>query len=126
MKKLHYIKTTLVGVSLISAALVGTASAATTHVGTAQKGGIPRDILRTERQLAMSQVLHTTTANIQSAEKDHRLQQLIKSASLTRKSFEQKVKSQLTIDLEGKGYSQSQIASALDRHHHGKHHTDNR
>ncbi|HVV66685.1 MAG TPA: hypothetical protein VHB72_01280 [Candidatus Saccharimonadales bacterium] len=106
-----------VSISIIGAGL-GVASAATNtptsnmngNVGTS---GIPRSIFSQERLDAEAQVLNTTTANVQTARKNHTLKQLISQAGLTPETFMQKLKSQLTSDLESKGYSQDQITIAL-------------
>ena len=66
-----------------------------------------------ERQAAVAEVLNTTTANVQAAHKNHTLKQLVQNAGLTPKTFGQKVRAQLTSDLESKGYSQDQVTIAL-------------
>jgi 3-hydroxyacyl-CoA dehydrogenase len=106
----------LVGSGIIAASAIGavSADASNTNVGTS---GIPRTIFKQERLEAASQVLNTSTTNIQSAHKDKTFSQLVSKAGLTKKTYSVKLKSQLTSDLEAKGYSQSQVTIALQHKH---------
>ena len=69
-------------------------------------------------------MLNTSTSNIQAAHKDKTLKTLIANDGLTRQSFNQKVKADLTAELENAGYTQDQVTIALQhrtilrlRHH---------
>ena len=124
MKKLHYVALSALAVGLIGASAVGIASAASIH-GNVGTSGIPRSVFMEERLDAASQVLNTTTANIQAAHKDKTFSSLLSQANLTKQTYAEKLKAQLTSDLEAKGYSQDQITIALQhklirhlRHNH--------
>ena len=99
-------------VSLLSVAGMGIASAATNN-GNVGTSGIPRSVFKHDRLDAEAQVLNTTTANVLAAHKNKTFSSLLSSAGLTRKTFTQKVKTQLASDLESQGYSQSQVTIAL-------------
>jgi SOS response regulatory protein OraA/RecX len=105
----------LIGAAIVAASSLGVASAASTTASNTNVGssGIPRSVFQQERQASVAKVLNTSTANVQAAHKQHTLEQLIKNAGLTDKTFGQKVKAQLTSDLESKGYSQDQVTIAL-------------
>jgi hypothetical protein len=114
--KLSYIAAGLTSSGIIAVSAMGVASAATNNSSVKNpnvgSSGIP-------------QVLNTTTANIQTAHKDKTFAQLLKNAGLTRKTYRQKLKTQLTTDLENQGYTQDQVTIALQqktishlRHHH--------
>lgn len=114
MNRLKTIGASLALAGVVAAGGVGIASAAGTHSNTnVGSSGIPRSVFRQERLDAVAEVLNTSTSNVQTARHDHTLKQLITNAGLTKKTFDQKVKAQLTSDLEAKGYSQSQITIAL-------------
>jgi len=128
--KVSYIAASLASTGIIAASAMGVVSAAntpTTNSGNVGSSGIPRTVFRQERLDAVAQVLNTSTANVQAAHKNKTLSQLISTAGLTRKTFVQKLKAQLTTDLENQGYSQNQVTIALQhrtivhlRHHHKK------
>lgn len=129
MKKLRIIAVSLASASLLTAAGMGVASAATNDSnGNVGNSDIPRSVFMQERQDAVAEVLNTTPTNVQAAHKNHTLHQLISQAGLTKQTFDQKVKDQLTADLEAKGYSQDQITIALQHkqivrlHHSAKQH----
>lgn len=113
MKKITLLAGSAVGVGILTLTGMGLASAATPGSGNIGKSDIPRSVFRQERLDAVSQVLDTSTTNVQTARKDKTLSNLISSAGLTKKTFDQKVKTQLTSDLEAKGYSQDQVTIAL-------------
>lgn len=114
MKKLLVIAASVAGSGLLLVSGFGIASAATnTNSGNVGTSGITRTVFREERQDAVAQVLNTTTANVQAARKNKTFGSLITNAGLTKKTFAQKLKTQLTSDLESKGYSQDQITIAL-------------
>jgi SOS response regulatory protein OraA/RecX len=117
MKKVSLITTGLLTIGIVGAVGIGVASAASTSASntaaTVGSSDIPRSVFKAEKQASVAAVLNTSTANVQAAHKNHTLKQLITSAGLTDKTFGQKVKTQLTSDLESKGYSQDQITIAL-------------
>lgn len=109
---------------IVSAATPYSATTPTTKNTTVGKSGIPRTTFMQDRLDAVAQVLHTSTANVQTARKNKTVSQLITSTGLTKKTFGEKVKTQLTTELEGQGYSQDQVIIALQhrailrlRHH---------
>jgi hypothetical protein len=112
MKKLLIVASSLAGVAVLTASSMGIVSAATKNINIGTSG-IPRLVFKQERLDAVSQVLNTTTTSVQTARKDKTLSELISNAGLTKKTFDQKVKTQLTSDLEAKGYSQDQVTIAL-------------
>jgi hypothetical protein len=128
--KVSYIAASLATAGIIAASAMGVVSAAntqTTNSGNVGSSGIPRTVFKQERLDAVAQVLNTSTANVQAAHKNKTVSQLISNAGLSRKTFVQKLKTQLTTDLENQGYSQNQVTIALQhrtivglRHHHKK------
>ena len=141
MKRRSIITASLVTLSVVGATGIGVASAATTKTsstdsmqttaknmtGNVGSSTIPRSVFQQARLDAEAQVLNTTTANIQAAHKNHSFKQLLQQANLTPKTFGQKVKAQITSELEAKGYSQDEITIALERKqivrlHHKLHH----
>jgi hypothetical protein len=127
MIKIKYMATSLAAVAMVSVGTIGVVSAATPsavknpNVGSSD---IPKAAFKEERLDAVAEVLNTTTANVQTARSNKDMKQLISSAGLTRKTFSEKVKAELTTDLESKGYSQDQITIALQQKmiHHLRHH----
>jgi hypothetical protein len=125
MVKIKYVAAGLTGAALISAGIMGIASAATLNPNVGSSG-IPKTVFGQEKLDAAAEVLDTTTQNVQAAHQDKDLGKLISSAGLTRKTFIEKVKTELTTDLESKGYSQDQITIALQHktiqhlRHHGR------
>lgn len=116
MIRLRYLALSAASIGAITTAGMGVVSAATNNTnsnGNVGASGIPRSVFKQERLTAESQVLNTSTENIQAAHKNKTLSQLIKAAGLTPKTYHQKLKAQLTSDLEGKGYSQDQVIIAL-------------
>lgn len=115
MKRLKVAGATLAGAGVIAVSATGLASAASNNSSNGNVGssGIPRSVFMQEKQDAVAAVLNTTAANVQQAHKDHTFKQLIQNAGLTNKTFAEKVKAQLTADLEAKGYSQDQITIAM-------------
>lgn len=116
MKKIALLGATIVSAGILTASASSIASAATnntTQTGNVGSSSIPRDVFRQERLDAEAKVLNTTTDNIEAAHKNHTFKQLLSQAGLTHKTFMQKMKDQLTSDLEAKGYSQEQITIAL-------------
>lgn len=127
--KVSYIVASLASTGIIAASAMGVVSAANTQThgnGNVGSSGISRTVFRQERLDAAAQVLNTSTANVQAAHKNKTFAQLITSAGLTKKTFVQKLKAQLTTDLENQGYSQNQVTIALQHrtivrlHHHKK------
>lgn len=116
MKKIALLAVSLSGAALLAVAGVGVASAATNsqaknnNVGSS---GIPRSTFKAERLNAAAQVLNTTTDNITAAHKNKTMSQLLSKAGLTKKTYAQKLKAQLTSDLQNEGYNQDQIMIAL-------------
>jgi hypothetical protein len=125
MTKLKYIAAGTASAVVIASGLwVGVASAASPTSTTVGRSGIPKSVFKTDRLDAAATVLNTTPANVQAAHKNKTLSLLISSAGLTKKTFAEKVKAQLTTDLENGGYTQSQVTIALQhrtivrlRHH---------
>jgi hypothetical protein len=121
--------TTLVGSGIVAASALSIANAdaastgANVDIGTSS---ITRTVFRNDRLEAEAQVLNTTTANVQAAHKDKTFARLLTNAGLTKQTFHEKVKVQLTTDLENQGYSANQVAIALQHrmivgmHHHKK------
>lgn len=124
MKRLAVIVSGVTASGLLLVSGMGVASAASNN-GNIGTSGIPRTVFKQERLDAVAQVLNTTTADVQAAHKNKTFSNLISSAGLTKKTFAQKLKTQLTSDLESKGYSQDQVTIALQhrtivRLHHKK------
>jgi hypothetical protein len=124
MKKLRYIALSIASVGVAGIGALGVANADSTTSGNVGSSGIPKSVFKEERLDAASEVLNTSTANVQAAHQDKTFSKLITSAGLTKKTYKDKLKTQLTTDLESKGYSQDQITIALQRTHihHLKHH----
>jgi SOS response regulatory protein OraA/RecX len=118
MIKSRYIAASIASVGVLGFGALGIASAATpagtttksTTIGTS---GIPRTTFKQDRLSASAQVLNTTSANVQAAQKNKTLSQLITKAALTKKTYGEKLKAQLTSALEKQGYSQDQVTIAL-------------
>ena len=101
----------LAAAGVIVVAATGLVSAASNpNVGSST---IPRTVFKQERLDAESQVLNTSTSSIQTAHKDKTMKTLITNAGLTKKTYAEKLKTQLTTDLEAKGYSSDQVTIAL-------------
>jgi hypothetical protein len=116
MKKIHLTALGLASAGVIGASAIGVASAigaSTTSNTNVGKSGIPRTVFKEERQDAADEVLNTTTANIQAAHKAKTFSTLLSSAGLTKTTYSNKLRAQLTSDLEAKGYTQDQITIAL-------------
>jgi hypothetical protein len=123
MRKLAIITAATAASGLIAVAGMGIASAATT--GNVGSSDIPRTVFKQERLDAVAEVLNTTTANVQAAHKNKTFATLLTNAGLTKKTFAEKVKAELTTDLEAQGYSSDQVTIALQhraivRMHHKK------
>lgn len=103
------------GVGLVNADTASVSSAAANKV----HSHIARYTVRTERTNAMAQVLNTTPPQLEITLKSKTLPQVIKSDGLTKSTFRQKLKAQLSSDLSALGYSQAQINAAIN--HSGKH-----
>lgn len=135
MVKLRYITMAVASSGAIAASAVGIANAAppsssTTNSSNGNVGSssIPRTTFKDDADKAAATILKTTAANVQSAHKNKTFGQLIKNAGLTKKEFAQEMKSELTSELEGQGYTQDQVTIALQhreiaRLHHKLHHT---
>jgi hypothetical protein len=129
MVKTRYIAISLASAAILSLSSLGAAFAATppmksTTIGTS---GISRTTFKQDRLEAVAQVLNTSTTAVQTAHKDKTFAQLIADADLTKKTFAQKVKAELTSELEAQGYSQDQVTIAMQhrtiqhlRHNHKK------
>ncbi len=131
MIKGRMILVSMAGVVALSAGAVGVASAATTsttktNAGNVGSSDIPRSVFKTERQAAAAKVLNVSVADLQAAHKNKTFADLLSKAGLTKQTFREKLKAELTSDLEAKGYSQDQITIALQHreivrmHHHEK------
>ncbi|HUD06848.1 MAG TPA: hypothetical protein VMR34_03080 [Candidatus Saccharimonadales bacterium] len=125
MKRLSIITASIATIGLVGSVGVGVANAASSNnSGDVGTSGIPRSVFIEDRLDAVAQVLNTSTSNIQAAHKDKTLKTLIANDGLTRQSFNQKVKADLTAELENAGYTQDQVTIALQhrtilrlRHH---------
>lgn len=115
MKRLAIVATSVAGIGVMTASGIGMASAATTKTGNIGSSGIPRSVYNTERGDAAAQVLNTSTTTVRAAHKDKTFAKLLSNAGLTKKTYAEKVKAQLTTDLESKGYSQDQVTIALQQ-----------
>lgn len=109
------IAASLIGSGVLVTSAIGVVSADNRNNGNVGSSGIPKSVFRTERQVAAAAVLNTTTANIQAAHHNHTFKQLLQQNNLSPKSYAQKLKAELTKDLEAKGYSQQQVTIALQR-----------
>jgi hypothetical protein len=120
MLKTRPILTSLVGAAAITFGAIGAVSADTPNKNTGNIGssGISRTEFKQDRLEAVAQVLNTSTANIQTAHSNKDLKQLIANAGLTKQTFREKVKSDMTSELESQGHSQSQITTAIHYKHH--------
>jgi hypothetical protein len=113
-KKVLITIASIAGIGAISLAGIGVASAVSPNVsGNVGSSGIPRSVFRQDGLEAIAQVLNTSTSNVQSAIKSKTLHTLITNAGLNKQTFDQKLKAQLTSELESAGYSQNQITIAL-------------
>jgi len=128
--KLRYLAATVAMGTALAAGAVSATSAATAPANTPAdvgSSGIPRSLFRQEQLSVVAHVLNTTTTDVQAAHKNKTMAQLISQAGLTKQTFRQQVKAQLTSDLEAKGYSQDQVTLALQHRtikhmrHHAKH-----
>ena len=117
MKKFSYIALSVASVGIVGIGTLGVASADTTSSGNIGNSGIPRSVFKEERLDAAAEVLNTSTANVQAAHKDKTFSKLISDAGLTRQTYREKLKAELTTDLESEGYTQDQITIALQRIH---------
>lgn len=115
MTRLKLVLTTVGASAALAGGVIGVASAQGTASGNISTSGIPRTVWQQDRLEAVAQVLGTSTANVQSARKNHTLSQLVSGAGLTKQSFTQKVKSQLTTELKAQGYSQDQVTIAFQQ-----------
>jgi hypothetical protein len=123
-KQLKLIAGSLAATGIVAASAIGAVSADSTN-GNVGLSDIPRSVFKQERLDAASQVLNTSTANIQAAHKNHSFSDLLSQADLTKTTYRPKLKAQLTSDLESKGYSQDQVTIALQHRHIEKlHHKD--
>jgi hypothetical protein len=114
MRKLTYYAAGLVSTGLVVASGFGVVSAATNHAATTiGTSGIPRSVFKQDRLDAEAQVLNTSTTAVQTAHKDKTTATLISDAGLTKEAYAQKLKAQLTTDLEAAGYTQDQVTIAL-------------
>jgi hypothetical protein len=128
MKRLQTIAISLTGIGIVGACAIGAVSADSTSSSNANVGssGIPRSVFKQEKLAAASEVLDTTSVNIQNAHKDKTFSTLLTNAGLTKKTYHQKLKAELTTDLEAKDYSQDQVTIALQHrmiahmHHNDK------
>ena len=111
-QQLKIVTLVLASGGVITASAIGAVSA-DTKSGNVGSSGIPRSVFKQERLEAVSQVLNTSTANIQAAHKNKTFSQLVSQAGLTQKTYREKLKTQLVSDLEAKGYSQDQMTIAL-------------
>lgn len=115
----------MIGATMISLGGAGIVSAATQSSTTPKAhvkmnadigtSGIPRSVFRTDLLDSTAKALNTTTANVQSAHKNHTLKSLLKNANLTKKQFALNVKNDLTSDLESQGYSSQQVTIAMQQ-----------
>lgn len=113
-KKLLITLASIASVGAIGVAGLSVANAdSSTGSGNVGTSGIPRSVFRQDKLDAAAQVLNTTAANVSSAIQNKTLHTLISNAGFTRKTFETKVKAQLTTELEDAGYTQDQITIAL-------------
>jgi uncharacterized membrane protein YqiK len=124
MIKTRYVLASLAGTAAITLGAIGAVSADTPNNSSGNIGnsGILRTTFRQDRLNAVAQVLNTTTANIKTAHSNKDLEQLISNSGLTRKTFREKVKSNVTSELKAQGYTQSQITAAFQHKHHFNHH----
>ena len=103
---------------VVTAGIVPLAASGLASAAPATNNYTPPSVLKSERIDAEAQVLNTTPANIQTAIKNKTLKQLVTNAGLTRATFNQKLKAQLTTDLEAKGYTPAEVTSDLGHHKH--------
>jgi hypothetical protein len=125
MKKGQMIAFGLTSVGIVSGCAIGAVSAdSTTTNSNVGSSAIPRTVFKQEKLDAASEVLNTSTTNIQAAHNDKTFSTLITNAGLTKSTFHEKFKTQLTTDLESKGYSQDQVTIALQHRmiEHMRHH----
>jgi len=114
MKKFSYFALGLVSALTVGFGVVAVANADTTNAKTdVGSSGIPRTVFRQDKLDASAKVLKVSTAAVIAARKDKTMATLISNAGLTKETFAQKVKAELTSELESQGYSQNQITIAL-------------
>jgi hypothetical protein len=129
MKKLSILATSALGVGIIGLATAGIASAATPTNPNIGTSGISRSVFKQDKLEAEAEVLNTATANVTTAHKDKTFATLLSNADLTKATYHQKVKAELTTELGNQGYSQDQITIALQHHtiaHLRHHHKTNK
>jgi hypothetical protein len=122
MIKARYTLTSLAGATAITFGAIGAVSAdtLTSSSGNVGTSGIARSTFKQDKQDAVAEVLNTTTANLKTAHANKDLKQLISNAGLTKQTFIQKVKAEITSELGSQGYTQSQITTAIKHMHHHK------
>lgn len=115
----------LIGLGLVPVMAISVASAATpSTTTTAPKTKIAASAFRDEKLQAKATVLNSTTTAVQAAEKAKTMPQLLSTAGLSKQQFHQKVKAQLEADLQAKGYTSSEIKTAI--HNHKQHHKNSK
>jgi SOS response regulatory protein OraA/RecX len=107
----------LVGLGSGAAGITAAAASADTTTSTPQaSSSVMRSVLHGDQLQAMAAALNLTTAQVQAHLKAHDVKQVVASAGLTSDAYHQKVQAQLTSELQAQGYSQTQIANALQHY----------
>ncbi|HEX4774076.1 MAG TPA: hypothetical protein VH234_00995 [Candidatus Saccharimonadales bacterium] len=116
----------VVGLTSSVAGIGATIASADSPASTTQSSTlIARSVVRSDKLQAMAGALNLTTAQVQTDLKTHNLKQVIANAGLTQATFRQKVQAQLTSELQGQGYSQTQIDNALQHYQSRSQHRQN-
>jgi hypothetical protein len=129
MSRLKVKALSIISILAISASFYGVTSADSTTNTSTEVGssGIPRNVFRTDHIEAQADVLNISTTTVETAHKDRDFKKLISESGMTVKVYHQKVKTELSNEFVGQGYSQDQVTIALQhrqierlRHEHKK------
>ncbi|HUC78807.1 MAG TPA: hypothetical protein VMQ58_01045 [Candidatus Saccharimonadales bacterium] len=118
MKKLNAALVTVLSLVIISGVMFNTVSFASsinsnTHTNKISND-IPKSVLKNARIFAETTVLGKTDAELHSILTTHGLLQVLSQEGLTPKTFREDVRTEITSYLTEKGFTQTQILSALN------------
>ena len=119
MRKINSALLTVLSLIIISGVMFNTATFAssfssTNHVNKTSSSEIPKTTLRSARLYAETSVLNKTEAQLQEILSAHNLSQILHQEGLNPRTFREDVRTEMTTYLSSKGFTQSQILSALN------------
>jgi len=119
MRKINSAVLTVLSLVIISGVIFNTATFASSLSSTRQvhktsASEIPKSILRRARIYAEASVLDKTDDQVHGILMSHQLNQILSEQGLNQKTFREDVRSEMTAYLASRGFSQSQILSALN------------